>query len=88
MMSINWNYPTNMWFGEKRINEIQKACEILNVKNPLIVTDPGILKNDIINKINKSLNSKANIFSELQSNPTGKMLSKEFFILIQILMMV
>ena len=72
MMSMNWNYPTNMWFGEKRINEIQKACEILNVKNPLIVTDPGILKTNIIEKINKSLNSKANIFSELQSNPTGK----------------
>ena len=72
MMSMNWNYPTNMWFGEKRINEIHKACEILNVKNPLIVTDPGILKTNIIEKINKSLNSKANIFSELQSNPTGK----------------
>ena len=72
MMSMNWNYPTNMWFGEKRINEIQKACEIVNVKNPLIVTDPGILKTNIIEKINKSLNSKANIFSELQSNPTGK----------------
>ena len=25
-MSMNWNYPTSIWFGEKRINEIQKAC--------------------------------------------------------------
>ena len=71
MMSMNWNYPTNIWFGEKRINEIQKACDSLNIKNPLIVTDPGILKTNIIDKINKFLNSKANIFSDVQSNPTG-----------------
>ncbi|MDC0057753.1 iron-containing alcohol dehydrogenase [Pelagibacteraceae bacterium] len=71
MMSMNWNYPTSIWFGEKRINEIQKACESLNIKNPLIVTDPGILKTNIVEKINESLNSKANIFSEVQSNPTG-----------------
>jgi len=71
MMSMNWNYPTNIWFGEKRINEIQKACDSLNIKNPLIVTDPGILKTNIIDKINKSLNSKADIFSDVQSNPTG-----------------
>jgi alcohol dehydrogenase len=70
-MSMNWNYPTSIWFGEKRINEIQKACESLNIKKPLIVTDPGILKTNIVEKINQSLNSKANIFSDVQSNPTG-----------------
>ena len=71
MMSMNWNYPTTIWFGKKRINEIQKACENLNIKNPLIVTDPGILKTNIVEKINNSLISKANIFSDVQSNPTG-----------------
>ena len=71
MMSMNWNYPTTIWFGDQRINEIQKACESLNIHNPLIVTDPGILKTDIIEKINSSLNTKANIFSDVQSNPTG-----------------
>ncbi len=72
MMSMNWNYPTSIWFGEKRINEIQKACESLNIQKPLIVTDPGILKTNIIEKINNSLKSKAAIFSDVQSNPTGK----------------
>ena len=71
MMSMNWNYPTTIWFGDQRINEIQKACESLNIHKPLIVTDPGILKTDIIEKINSSLNTKANIFSDVQSNPTG-----------------
>jgi alcohol dehydrogenase class IV len=31
MMSMNWNYPTTIWFGDQRINEIQKACESLNI---------------------------------------------------------
>jgi alcohol dehydrogenase len=72
MENMNWNYPTNIWFGEKRIKEIQQACENLNIHNPLIVTDPGILKTNIIEKINISLKSEANIFSDVQSNPTGK----------------
>ena len=76
MMSMNWNYPTNIWFGEKRVNEIQKACESLNIKKPLIVTDPGILKTNIVEEINGYLNSKANIYSNVQSNPTGANVEK------------
>ena len=51
IQNINWNYPTVMWFGLNRIKDIQKACDDLNIKNPLIVTDPGILQTDIINLI-------------------------------------
>ena len=68
---MNWNYPTTIWFGNQRINEIQKACESLNIRKPLIVTDPGILKTNVIEKNNSSLVNKSNIFSEVQSNPTG-----------------
>ncbi len=71
IQNINWNYPTAMWFGLNRIKDIQKACDDLNIKNPLIVTDPGILQTDIINKINNSLNKKTKIFSDVKSNPTG-----------------
>ena len=70
--NINWNYPTNIWFGLNRIKEIQKACDNLNINNPLIVTDPGILQTDIINKIHSSLNQKANIFSKVKSNPSSQ----------------
>ena len=72
IQDINWNYPTAMWFGLNRIKDIQKACDDLNIKNPLIVTDPGILQTDIINKINNSLIQSADIFSNVQSNPTGQ----------------
>jgi alcohol dehydrogenase len=71
MENMNWNYPTLIWFGLNRINEIQNACNSLNIKNPLIVTDPGILKTKIISKVDKSLNSNSAIYSDVQGNPTG-----------------
>ena len=71
MENMNWNYPTLIWFGLNRVNEIQIACNNLNITNPLIVTDPGILKTDIISKLKNSLNKNTNIYSEVQGNPTG-----------------
>ena len=71
MDNINWNYPTPIWFGLNRVNEIQTACENLNISKPLIVTDPGILKTNIISKVNNSLNNKASIYSDVKGNPTG-----------------
>ena len=72
IQNINWNYPTPIWFGPGRIKDIQKACDDLNILNPLIVTDPGILKTDIITKLNINLKTTAKIYSEVQGNPTGK----------------
>ena len=71
MKNMNWNYPTLIWFGLNRVNEIQIACNNLHIINPLIVTDPGILKTDIITKLINSLNKNTNIYSEVQGNPTG-----------------
>ena len=48
--NMNWNYPTPIWFGLNRVNEVKVACNNLNIQNPLIVTDPGILKTNIISK--------------------------------------
>lgn len=72
MENINWNYPTPMWFGLNRIKEIRKACDDLKINNPLIVTDPGVQKTDIIDKINLSLNKKTSVYSDVQGNPTGQ----------------
>ena len=69
---MNWNYPTPIWFGLDRVKEIQIACDNLNIKNPLIVTDPGILQTDIIDKVVSGLNKKTNIYSNVKGNPTGK----------------
>ena len=71
MQNMNWNYPTNVWFGVDRSKEIQKACDTLGVKNPLIVTDPGLLQTSIIDEINSGLSSNTQIYSDVQGNPTG-----------------
>jgi len=71
MENMNWNYPTSIWFGLNRIKEIENACNNLNIKKPLIVTDPGILKTNIISKVNKSLTNDAAVYSDVQGNPTG-----------------
>ena len=71
MQNMNWNYPTNVWFGVDRSKEIQKACDTLGIKNPLIVTDPGLLQTSIIDKINSGLSSSTQIYSDVQGNPTG-----------------
>ena len=71
MQNMNWNYPTNIWFGVDRAKQIQEACNQLNVKNPLIVTDPGLLKTPIIDQINSELSKKTTVYSEVQGNPTG-----------------
>lgn len=71
MENMNWNYPTPIWFGLNRINEIQIACNNLSIRNPLIVTDPGILKTNIILKVKQPLDQNIDIFSDVQGNPTG-----------------
>ena len=65
MQNMNWNYPTNVWFGVDRSKEIQKACNILGIKKPLIVTDPGLLQTSIIDEINSSLSSNTQIYLSL-----------------------
>ncbi len=71
MQNMNWNYPTTVWFGADRSSKIQKACDALGIKNPLIVTDPGLLQTPIIDQINNSLSAKTYVYSDVQGNPTG-----------------
>ena len=51
MNKFNWNYPTTMWVGENRIQELGKACIQLNIKKPLIVTDRGLAKSKMFLEI-------------------------------------
>tara|TARA_Y100001970_G_scaffold238948_1_gene300514 strand:- start:2101 stop:3264 length:1164 start_codon:yes stop_codon:yes gene_type:complete len=74
MLKSNWNYPTNMWVGENRIQDLKQACKNLNIKKPLLVTDSGLAKNEITSnaiKILKDKNISVEIFSNIKGNPTG-----------------
>ena len=75
MQKYNWNYPTTMWVGENRINDIAEACKTLNIKKPLLVTDKGLVETDIVNNtlsILKDNNLTAQLYSNVVGNPTGE----------------
>ena len=43
MQKYNWNYPTTMWVGENRINDIAIACESLGItKEDYFVRPPNM----------------------------------------------
>jgi alcohol dehydrogenase class IV len=74
MNKVNWNYPTTMWVGEKRINDLDLACNILNIQKPLLVTDKHLSKKelflDILDNL-KEKNIEKSVFSNVIGNPTG-----------------
>ena len=74
-MGINWNYPTTMWIGENRIEDLFLACKELNISNPLFVTDKDLINLKIIKNI--IINLKKNFknlstFSNFTGNPIGE----------------
>jgi len=74
MQKYNWNYPTTMWVGENRINDIALACKNFNINKPLLVTDKGLAQSDIVKKTLSILKVKgisAELYSNVIGNPTG-----------------
>ena len=74
-MKFNWNYPTTVWVGENRINELSEACKNLNLVKPLFVTDKDLINLPFIkNIITKNLKKfdKFTIFSNFSGNPNGE----------------
>ena len=74
-MKFNWSYPTTVWVGENRINELSEACKNLNLTKPLFVTDKDLINLTFIkNIIKKNLKKfdKFTVFSNFTGNPTGE----------------
>jgi alcohol dehydrogenase class IV len=74
MKKYNWNYPTTMWVGENRINDIAEACKALKIKKPLLVTDKGLSNSEIVKNtilVLKDNNVQVELFSDVVGNPTG-----------------
>ena len=74
MQKYNWNYPTTMWVGENRINDIAIACQNLAISKPLLVTDKGLAETDIVKNtltILKDNKISVELYSNVVGNPTG-----------------
>ena len=75
MGKYNWNYPTTMWVGENRINDIAEACKSLGIVRPLLVTDKGLAETDIVKNTLSILDKNklsAKLYSNVVGNPTGR----------------
>ncbi|MEJ2180228.1 MAG: iron-containing alcohol dehydrogenase, partial [Gammaproteobacteria bacterium] len=71
----NWNYPTTIWFGCGRLKELPDACRRLDIKDPLLVTDAGLVTLPMINEAlhaNHDAGIKTEVFSNVKPNPNGE----------------
>ena len=74
-MKSNWNYPTTVWMGENRSDDVVDACLISKIKKPIFVTDKYLINLPITIKIINKLNQffkEIKVFSNFSGNPFGK----------------
>ncbi|MCJ8323464.1 MAG: iron-containing alcohol dehydrogenase [Rhizobiales bacterium] len=74
----NWSYPTQIKFGNGRINELAKTCLENGIKRPLLVTDKGLASLPITQNALDTLAAggvKAALFSDVDPNPNEKNLN-------------
>tara|TARA_A100001015_G_C15002252_1_gene719027 strand:+ start:1040 stop:2197 length:1158 start_codon:yes stop_codon:yes gene_type:complete len=74
-MKFNWNYPTTVWVGENRVNDLSEACKNLSIIRPLFVTDKNLFNLPFIKNIiseNFKKFDKLTVFSKFTGNPIGE----------------
>ena len=79
MPNFDWAYPNTVWFGNGRIKDLAKACKILGIKKPLLVTDKDLVKTKMVEEtleINRKANLLTVVFSDLKGNPLGSNVKK------------
>ncbi len=70
----NWNYPTTIWFGAGRIEELPAACKALGISRPLLVTDKGLTKLPMVSQAvtyNQNSSISTGLFFDVKPNPNG-----------------
>ncbi len=74
-MKSNWNYPTTVWVGENRIDDLYLACKNLKINSPLFVTDKDLIDltmtKNVISNLKKNF-KKTSTFSNFTGNPVGE----------------
>ena len=74
-MKFNWNYPTTVWVGKDRINDLYIACKNCKINEPLFVTDRDLINLPFVNNIITQLKKKykyLNVYSNFSGNPIGE----------------
>ena len=74
VIEANWHYPTSMRVGAGRIIELPEVCLQLGIRQPLIVTDPGLADLPMTRAVLDACSEaglECAMFSGIQGNPTG-----------------
>ena len=72
MISI-FSFPTRIVFGPGAIEQVGEAARSLGIKRPLLVTDPGIVKSGLLERLTVPLSRGGFtwvLFDKVQGNPT------------------
>ncbi len=67
-----WNYPTSIRFGAGMIRELPAACRDLGMRNPLLVTDAGLARLDLVGnavELCRAAGLGCAVFSDVKPNP-------------------
>ncbi len=70
-MPFTFILPTNIRFGKIVITELNSILDDLNAEKIMIVTDPGIIKAGLLDKVTEhiSIEKEVFIFDEIEANP-------------------
>ena len=74
-LSSNWNYPTSVRFGLGRITELADACKSVGMKNPLLITDPGLAVLPMVTNAiarNDAEGLPTGLFFNIKPNPVSR----------------
>ncbi|PHR62558.1 MAG: alcohol dehydrogenase [Robiginitomaculum sp.] len=74
-ITANWNYPTSISLGPGRVRDVARECQILGIKRPLIVTDPGLCDFPFTGTLQTDCTASGlavGLFSKVHPNPTGE----------------
>lgn len=70
----NWSYPTTVRMGAGRVAELSEAVLSIDMRRPLVVTDPQLAALPMIEAIRSDLKTaglEPGLFQEVQANPVA-----------------
>ncbi len=68
----DWNYPTQVRFGNGRVSELPEICHELEISKPLLVTDRGLAELPIVGRALEACAQgglQATLFAKVDGNP-------------------
>ncbi|MCK4898656.1 MAG: iron-containing alcohol dehydrogenase, partial [Anaerolineales bacterium] len=72
MQPFSFQVPTKVVFGAGSVKDVSSEVEALNAKHVMIVTDPGIVKAGLVDKVTGPLCAAGiaySIFDDIEPNP-------------------